>query len=69
MCGHLPSLLASDLSAIVYTVGVGDAEAIPDPAASLLEQLVSGAWADLPEARQLAQHAVATFAQRSSDYK
>ena len=51
------------------TVGVGDAEAIPEPASSLLEQLVSGAWADLPDARQLAQHAISTFAQRASDYK
>lgn len=50
-------------------VGVGDAEAIPDPASSLLEQLVSGAWADLPEARQLAQHAISTYAERASDYK
>lgn len=51
------------------TVGVGDAEAIPDPASSLLEQLVSGAWADLPEASQLAQHAISTYAQRAADYK
>lgn len=51
------------------TAGVGEADAIPEPASSLLEQLVSGAWADLPEAGQLAQHAIATYAQRSTDYK
>ena len=61
-------LTVSTTSANAF-VGVGDAEAIPDPASLLLEQLVSGAWADLPEARQLAQHAISTYAQRASDYK
>ena len=54
---------------MMHIVGVGDGDAIPEPASSLLEQLVSGAWADLPEAPQLAQHSIATYAQRSSDYK
>ncbi len=51
------------------TVGTGDAEAIPQPAASLIEELVTGAWADIPEAGQMAEQAVATHSQRADDYK
>ncbi|KAA6426574.1 MAG: calcium homeostasis regulater C 1 [Trebouxia sp. A1-2] len=49
--------------------GTGDGEAIPQPAASLIEQLVTGAWADIPEAGQMAEQAVATHPQRADDYK
>ncbi len=49
--------------------GTGDAEAIPQPAASLIEELVTGAWADIPEAGQMAEQAVATHPQRADDYK
>ena len=51
------------------TAGTSDAGAIPEPAASLIEELVRGAWADIPGVDQMAQQAVTSHAQRADDYK
>ena len=53
----------------VQPLGIGEADAIPDPASNLLQQLVSGAWADLPDAGHLAQTAIDTYVERAADYK
>lgn len=44
--------------------GIPDAEDIPEPACYLMKQLISGAWADIPEADQLVEMAISTRHQR-----
>lgn len=48
--------------------GTSDSEAIPEPAASLIEQLVTGAWADIADAGQMAKQAVVMHPQRADNY-
>lgn len=57
------------LSEAYVAVGTSDTEAIPEPAASLIAELVKGAWADIPEAEQMAQQAITSHSQRADDYK
>ena len=49
-------------------IGTSDSEAIPEPAASLIEQLVTGAWADIADAGQMAKQAVVMHPQRADNY-
>ena len=62
-------MLTLMLGEAYVAVGTSDAEAIPEPAASLIAELVKGAWADIPEAEQMAQQAITSHSQRADDYK
>lgn len=48
--------------------GIDDKDKIPEPASTLVKQLVAGAWADLPDAEQLVELATETRQQRAESY-
>ena len=57
------------LNEACVVVGTSAAEAIPEPAASLIEELVKGAWADIPGVEQMARQAITSHSERADDYK
>lgn len=52
----------------LHVAGVPDADPIPEPACSLMKQLITGAWADTPDAEQLVETAMSTRQQRAESY-
>ena len=56
----------STLASVI--TGIPDAEEIPEPACYLMKQLISGAWADIPDADQLVEMAISTRQQRAETY-